>query len=291
MGYNVFYKWANSVLVNVNREEVYSMISNLKHVKRTRKMESILLEIGNQYKEITVNSIVKKSLELSTYSNYVKVINSKVVIQRAFFEKKVKNVYRFSIKKKQGKLRLYYFIEKDNEFINSKYNDQKVDVESHLESILLILESPHKNEFDENFNPIAPAQGDTGDFIYEEIIQVLMIVQKDFPLKEGEEYRLLIANPVTCQTSMNYLHKEGLKSSYKTLRDKVWITLWENEPEFQNQFRQLISLTQPIIVLNACTFELKPYINKFVETYIPGVQLFSINHPAAWWQGHNIQKV
>lgn len=107
----------------------------------------------------------------------------------------------------------------------SRYNDKKL-TDSGEKSIIILLESPHKGEYDYSnglIKPIAPAQASTGKNIENNIVKVLRDLVLDYSCKlNNGTYRLLIVNPIPYQTSLHYLHAQPIKSSmYKKLRNEV----------------------------------------------------------------------
>lgn len=256
--------------------------------------EDIFLEIGTKHVAISVNILVKKALQKCSKQEYVKIQSGKVLICKEFFLKRVPNVYRFSVKKCRGRLTLYYFTETLDELKSSSYNDRFINLESNLPSIVIILESPHDKEYnyaDGMLIPIAPAQGDTGEYIHDEIIDVLYLIEdKEVIFNNNQEYRLIIVNPVPCQTSLHFIHRQPIKSSYKTLRDKVWTTLWEHDIDIKEDFKKTLVKLNPYVIINACTADLKGAINNLVLGLFEKTPLFSINHPSSWWQGHNLKR-
>lgn len=122
-------------------------------------------------------------------------------------------------------------------------------------SIVVILESPHRDEFCYKRNgimPIAPAQGVTGaniERIFKEHLKIA--VQKGF-LNDGE-YPAIIANPVPWQASLwfFYRYREGINGKDK-VKNVIWDALW-NHPLVINDFKRRLSSYHPCLIYNSCT--------------------------------------
>lgn len=162
-------------------------------------------------------------------------------------------------------------------FIDSNFNDDIALNHTNKPVILLILESPHKDEYDDDFNPIAPANGATGAEIQIKIRKVLeeIVLNHNVQLKD-KTYYLIISNPVPYQTSLNYFHKQSLDGIYKTLRNKVWGALWSIK-SIQDDFEKKILDYDPDLIINACTGGVK---NVSINT---GIGSFNLNLALTLW--------
>lgn len=86
----------------------------------------------------------------------------------------MKNVYRYNIEIKNGKAQIFKFKNKyPGTFIDSNFNDRPLSFNSNLKSIVMVLESPHKCEFNTNFKPIAPAQDTIGNWIEKKLHSIV----------------------------------------------------------------------------------------------------------------------
>jgi len=247
-----------------------------------KNLEFIEFKINEKSLNIAINFtlIAKEDNEIFEYSNS----NYKLSIKKF---PKVNDVRRYGFKKiKDETLERIVFKRPDKEFCCSRFMDKNPS-EKDENSIVLILESPHKDEFDENFDPIAPAQGSTGLAIKNKINVVLMeIEQKEslkFNFEDGIEYRLIIANPVPYQTSLWHFHQQSLSiSKYKTIRDNVWKGIW-NLPIIKNDFEERLKSYNPKLIINACTSKLTSEIDTFlIDTFLT-TKLVSTYHPAVNW--------
>ena len=176
--------------------------------------------------------------------------------------------------------------------------------EKQIGNIVLILESPHKDEYQPgNINcPIAPANGDTGHNIDRYLATVLSRIE----MKEGQQLivpssHVVISNPIQFQTSLHAIHGKSLEGTWETLRNNVWWTLWNNsEGHIKQCFRERLVYTyNPSLIINACSGKFTPCeyrtcthrqrrnlkdrkrnVTKFVREELPKVPLYETYHPA-----------
>lgn len=145
----------------------------------------------------------------------------------------------------------YYFNQNTRKNIFAK--DSVTVIEKNIPNaeniLILILESPHTDEFDENGNPIGPANGTTGYNIREHILDILGNGYKS--------YHLILMNAIPFQCSLGLKLNEN-KQNQKT-RDEVFAKVWEDKDigadffkkRFQNLLKELKN--KSVIIVNACT--------------------------------------
>lgn len=105
-------------------------------------------------------------------------------------------------------------------------------------NIIIILESPHLNEFaDKNF--ISPAIGKTGDFLQEYFFCCI----KNH-LSPHEKYNVILMNAIQYQCSLG--------EDTIIYRDKLWCELWFNYNK-KDDFIKRLKHYNPYIIVNACT--------------------------------------
>ncbi|XPV77764.1 MAG: hypothetical protein ACNI27_07540 [Desulfovibrio sp.] len=162
-----------------------------------------------------------------------------------------------------------------------KYNlfaeDKTADQVNH--SIVVILESPHKDEYGPNFTPIAPAKGATGRQINEKHLG--RILQHPSVDMTHGTYPVVLANPVQWQTS---LHEILGKSSNTQLKADVWSALWQR-PYIQQDFYTRLAGYNPVCVINACTgANGKNSLNKQIQAFLNDKGFSSVRayHPSSW---------
>ena len=235
--------------------------------------------------------------------------NGNVVLVKNFFEenKRIYDVSRYYIR--EGICRVFHdgrYCICDDSYItpHCDLSGQQIyhgdiheqDLGQHLQeqpgSIVLLLESPHKEEYGENLTdrraPAASRSG-TGGNIDRCLDTVLMHIQLETGLI-APRCHVVISNPVQFQTSLHAaLRDEHRKKLNKKLRDNVWLTLWA-EPYIQQCFRSRLGRYHPKMIINACTSNLKPCVTSCVEEWNHGrnpvVPLYEVPHPASW---HNLR--
>ena len=110
--------------------------------------------------------------------------------------------------------------------------------ESENKKLIIILESPHKDEYKNEAEP-EPAKGKTG----ENIANFLNIVLKTLP---SDEYDVILMNAIQYQCSM------GVPTNF--FRTLSFVALWFDggKEDFEARLRKL-KLTKYDVVINACT--------------------------------------
>ncbi len=174
--------------------------------------------------------------------------------------------------------------------------------------IIMILESPHKHEFDKNTHtPIGPANGTTGRNIRKKINECIcnfISNSKNTNLidcfKMGEEFDLILMNAIQFQTSLG--HSTKRRSSKKIVRDDVFKGMWKHggKEDFLKRLKKYMNLyDQGGLILNLCTDikintndNFKPFLhhNKFrlylnYEISLIKKDKFTLGyggHPASW---------
>lgn len=154
-------------------------------------------------------------------------------------------------------------------------------------SIVLLLESPHKDEYQHNHIncPKAPAMGQTGIRIERCLGTVLSKTRTDYIRVAPDNPELIeigrhvvLSNPIQFQTSLDTIHDQGIVQG---LRNSVWRTLWEEE-HIKQCFRERINTYRPRLIVNACTRALKSTVKRFVRETLLNVPLYNAPHPASW---------
>ncbi|NOQ65187.1 MAG: hypothetical protein GQ582_11810 [Methyloprofundus sp.] len=233
----------------------------------------------------------KEEVEVFKKSDYLKIVGNKLIIKAAFFDasKRVNDVHRYNLKFIHSKWELTKPCcgKITNNEIVKKYNetifqcDKEITETLDVNNILIILESPHKSEYNKQFVPKYPASGSTGQqFLRYFISHVLPLLKSEgLRLEENNTYNICFVNPVPYQTSLYEIHrKEELPSS---LRNKVWKALY---PKCRDDFKQRIKEYAPSIILNACTSDLKSCINGVIfDEEFKDIQQFHAPHPSKWY--------
>jgi hypothetical protein len=157
------------------------------------------------------------------------------------------------------------------------------DRNSSFKTIVIILESPHLDEYkDHSF--INPALGTTGENLqnyFEKLINALAISEHD--LKNGQ-YRIILMESIQYQCSL------GIKPLNKNIRNLVFSEIWNlqnKNGEFptKNDFISRLASYMPDVILNLCTTPSNNLVQKEIEQYrnkYPSVKLYIGCHPSSW---------
>lgn len=130
-----------------------------------------------------------------------------------------------------------------------------------VSKVVLILESPHKEEYDENFNPIRIANGSTGVNIKNHMLRLLKMLDN-----KTRHFEVTILNPVPYQTSLNYFTKS--KKINAMTRNQFWFFCWWNM-QCREKFIKRIKKEKYDIIINACTKDLRHYISDSLKEIVP----------------------
>lgn len=245
------------------------MLNNMESI-----MPKLKVKIGDLECSIDVPSLIE-----TENNQYVESVNDEMSLKREFIDAQVHNVWRYEINVCEDDVRV---IEHDeSEFLESKFKDRRISETTNGNSILFILESPHKDEIVMHNNvlmPKGPAQGTTGIQMKKKLASVFR--QNMSVLNLSGEYHLYIVNPVRMQASLFALHRMNLSNKLcLAIRDEIWKFMWINHPNYRSDFKALISQVQPCIIINACTANLKKFVNREIPE---NMQLFEVFHPSAW---------
>ena len=156
--------------------------------------------------------------------------------------------------------------------------------------LLILLESPHKYEFDPNLPHPLPAQGITGKNLQQELCNVLNNANNyQYGINiigEPEVYQIALIEPV------NYQASEGISTGkYPEIRDSNWIWYFENG--FSGLLKRKIQYflhnnrAKRTIVLNLCTNSTKSELRNRVQECLEQIkddrlQIYSGQHPCSW---------
>lgn len=245
----------------------------------TRNLKVKLSIKGNEFREINkkMKSVIGKEIKDRN--------NGKYSIPKELFrcDKKVYDEIRYKIEIENGIVRKKKI---------EKYISSKVDIDDDYKSykrIVVIIESPHKDEYDDNFNPKGPAQGKTGDMIEKNIDQILELFKGEDENVENSKYILIISNPVQFQASLGSFYDNGL---HKSIRNNIWSELYKI---YKDDFVKRLEEYEPNYILNATTFGRKYRINKAIRI-VKSSENSKIQkvkesyHPAAWNDGEITMK-
>ena len=149
----------------------------------------------------------------------------------------------------------------------------------HEKNILVILESPHRFEYNEQKQPVGLVMGKTGQNFFE--LFTTALAKSKLKLRDGY-YNVILANAVQYQTSC------GLNPIDRKLRDKNWIDIYENHGG-ELDFKKRIYSIKPRYTFNLCTggrnpLGLRAKVNNSLIKFklIKGKHFTDGNHPASW---------
>ncbi|HII4452636.1 TPA: hypothetical protein ACY4RU_001539 [Clostridium perfringens] len=244
--------------MKIDTEICKTILSNI------NKLDNIKISVD--YDNIEVNGLFNSELEMS-------------------------DTYRYKVSFQDGYAKLINIIN-ENENLDfmkkSDYDEYPVSYEKDIKSIVIILESPHANEYEKFGNKLeikGPAQGTTGKKIEENIIMLLNQLKINYKYSFSDNiYRIILINSICYQTSINSLHGHGLSGKknkkYNKLRDDVWRILWSKDI-IKESFKKRVKDANPYLIINACTKVGKDEINKVLveEEY---ENIVKTNHPCSW---------
>lgn len=156
-------------------------------------------------------------------------------------------------------------------------------------TIVLLLESPHKDEYcyrQSGVFPIAPAQGITGKGIENKLREVISeaFQMESITVKDGF-YPVILSNPVPWQASLHYCYKDDT-NMHSDLKNLIWRRLWKLE-SIKADFKRKLNQYSPVLIINACTGGNRPgSLNSGIQTFLKKNDFSNItsrsNHPSMW---------
>ena len=152
---------------------------------------------------------------------------------------------------------------------------------SELKKIALILESPHKDEYDFDEMPLRPANGETGRNIQNHLVKKL--IDENFNFDDNTDYAVLLINPVQYQASCYHqFSAQGLQSD-KNLKNKVFRRLFDY---LKTDFQYRIKSYNPDYIINACTGGVKGVLQQTVtnalDSEFKNKVCLNLTHPSDW---------
>ena len=250
------------------------------------------LYLFNENIELTNNSKIIREIEIRTKSHsFITNNGNKIIVNEDFFSKKleVPNVYRYTVLKNSENECQLLPVERHADFKDSKFNDRPIsDKCIGTDAIVIIVESPHKDEYNYETNrAIAKAQGSTGRLIEKHLLSKIITKNLHLFNLNSDAYTVLIINPIPFQTSLHFLHKQKLsgKNDYAQLRNTVWEKLWVNEVTYSDNLNTTLININPSLILNCCTKDLKHFVNESISK-LANLK-FQLGHPSSWFINAN----
>lgn len=153
-------------------------------------------------------------------------------------------------------------------------------------NIVIVLESPHKEEFMDATVIIAPALGRTGYNLQKNFEKIFT---EGLEINPDEEYSVILMNAIQYQCS----NAESLKE-YRDRTDRIWEYFWSKEGE--DSFLRRIKSYKALIIINACTGDfkrsgsIKHILQDCISKNCIDSILYSSPHPSSAWFKHGYVK-
>lgn len=143
---------------------------------------------------------------------------------------------------------------------------------------MIILESPHVNEYDPITKAaIGPAMGKTG-CNFEKYFDTIIKNSKIYNSICNSYYDIVLINSVQYQCSL------GLPlSKYSKLRNTNWISCF-NGGNLSTDLENRLTALNPSFIINLCTEKLRQYVSNYIMQgkIISPYKLTDGNHPVSW---------
>lgn len=210
----------------------------------------------------------------TTYGNYHFDSNNNVMCVNDFFKlkKKIGSEIRYEVNITGSIIKVSPAQRTVNQYSNNK------------EYIVLVLESPSRNEYKFFHSPNGPALGRTGDMIDRYLSNVLKNSINNHRIPNGN-YLVYIINSVPLQTDLSSLFND--RKLTKTIKIHIWFELFLNQ-HYSNRFKRIISFIKPKLILNAATSyrisRNKKSIQEEVSDSLKGLgfPVLTGKHPSKW---------
>ena len=155
--------------------------------------------------------------------------------------------------------------------------------ESFERTLVIILESPHKSEYQIGCidRPIGPAQDTTGRNIRDYLMGVVRSCHHIHDRIGNRPTRVILANPIQFQTSLAAMIQVN---KWRKIRNAVWKALWDR-PEIKDEFKVRLNCYNPNFIINACTSNFRKRIRDFLDEHFPCAHIYTTKaHPSSWNQ-------
>ena len=156
------------------------------------------------------------------------------------------------------------------------------------DTLVLILESPHKDEYRDDCidRPIAPAQNNenhrriigAGIGIENYLLDIINLCPTLRCNMNIRETRVVLCNPIQFQTS---LVAAICSPDWRKVRNAVWRSLWDMQ-EIQDNFGERLVSYNPNYIINACTSQLQKKISDFLKQRFANNMKYETCHPCYW---------
>jgi len=153
------------------------------------------------------------------------------------------------------------------------------------QNLIILLESPHKKEYDSYGNPLRPANGRTGFNINNKLSNIISNLNINF--NKRDIYTVWIMNAIQYQTSAyNQLHNVNkYNKNWRKLRNNVFKTMWDSFSLKKDLIKRINSLPGTTYLILNCvtggkaTYGLRSLVSKFLKN---NFVILEQNHPSTW---------
>lgn len=187
-----------------------------------------------------------------------------------------------------GSVRHYWFNREERKLHE---HDLAISKNSEGHTILLVLESPHIDEFSNEIISPSPALGKTGENLQSKFDIILQECIDNGYIELNGSYRIILMNSVQYQCSLGF--------ATKYFRNKIFSEMWKQN-EIKQDFCNRIRKYQPDYIFNFCTGgnkrnsfrsviqkEIMSSTQKPFESEREVIRFFIGNHPASWFFNKN----
>lgn len=178
------------------------------------------------------------------------------------------------------------FIIRNNEVleVNTTLNKGEIKHYKDKKKIIIILESPHRDEL---VAPMYPAKGYTGRNIEKLLNTYLQL--KQWENLAQEEINIIVMNRIPYQTSLGSYYT-GALDGY--IRSTIFLEMWKNnliKTDFLNRLSECVN--EKDLIINACTKLFlenkerdkdKQGFDSFLKQHFPNNIHMNLSHPASW---------
>lgn len=148
--------------------------------------------------------------------------------------------------------------------------------------IAIVLESPHKYEFDSSGKSLGPAQNTTGRLFFKHF-ETLFLQSKLYSLcKSGVKYNIVFINSIQYQTSCgNSLRNPDARKN----RDEIWLDMFNGGGK--DDFLARLECLKPTYIINLCTkgfYNLQLAVNNCILSKEEYCEIYTYGtHPSTWY--------
>ena len=169
-------------------------------------------------------------------------------------------------------------------------------------TIVIILESPHTDEYDQNTgssipipNPALKSTGEKLQKYIKSLIKAIINQRKGkglCPNIDTGNYRIILMESIPYQCSLGHVNGKKINPD---IRDLIFNKTWELN-EIKNYFNERLESYKPDFIINCCTGGkdencLRSKVQKLIEEYKnknTSTELYFGNHPSLWTGPNNI---